>query len=599
MRGETELISTKSYWKYIDNLLSQYTLSDLQQIIKFLAEEVAPRDRSNFLDKISILSTKSQNIDNNSSDNSSDKYPKENIDVFEKLLDKISAFKEDVLDQLENASPDERYDYSYRNNYDDDEDDESDCYSELTNNAQEFLSEITIYGKKGFYTEARKAYEELFPVFRKQDDYGRGLQISAMENDYIKEYLLFYLVCVYESTPLNERSNIFHDCFLILTNNILCRYYSLTDVMEVTTKELSNVDEFLPLWIDFLKTKKDIYSLRWLREAIEMKLGIEGLEKWSINHGKDIPMLYISWIESLKKENRYSDIVNVCNHALEFLPSNLPLKANICDELILSTQQLKNNSINLSKIRLEAFMSKPTITRLLDLWESENELANKQKIIQNATSFLTKELVKLKKKINVDTTLDNDIFTDSKEHLEPEERKIHPSEETLIHALLLSNKYTEAIKTVDPLSTLGWSSSSSRQALVIGIFLRTASSDNSIISFLQDCIRNSLCYEYNSERDEICKKLISTYTKILSLKPIPTTELQKHLCWVKKKIIERVDEVVGNKHRGAYERVALAVTACSDAIKNIDGDMAAYKFYESIRNKYPRHTAFQKELKRC
>jgi hypothetical protein len=58
----------------------------------------------------------------------------------------------------------------------------------------------------------------------------------------------------------------------------------------------------------------------------------------------------------------------------------------------------------------------------------------------------------------------------------------------------------------------------------------------------------------------------------------------------------RISAIVSNQHRRAYDRAALLTVACTDALKFIK-PIEAVKFFEGIKNKFPRHSAFQAELR--
>jgi hypothetical protein len=59
---------------------------------------------------------------------------------------------------------------------------------------------------------------------------------------------------------------------------------------------------------------------------------------------------------------------------------------------------------------------------------------------------------------------------------------------------------------------------------------------------------------------------------------------------------ERVDAVVRNKHRNAYARVASLVVAHAEALTAIGKASKGHAYIAEIGQKYPRHTAFRREL---
>ncbi|GAA2606894.1 hypothetical protein GCM10010399_42290 [Dactylosporangium fulvum] len=61
----------------------------------------------------------------------------------------------------------------------------------------------------------------------------------------------------------------------------------------------------------------------------------------------------------------------------------------------------------------------------------------------------------------------------------------------------------------------------------------------------------------------------------------------------------RIDAVVGNKHRGAYHRVAVLAVAYAEALALAADQAAGAAFITATRSRYPRHVAFRDELDRA
>lgn len=59
----------------------------------------------------------------------------------------------------------------------------------------------------------------------------------------------------------------------------------------------------------------------------------------------------------------------------------------------------------------------------------------------------------------------------------------------------------------------------------------------------------------------------------------------------------RIAAIVGNQHRGVYDRAAILAVACAEVLELTDG-IEATKFFDRIKNNFSRYRAFQSELKR-
>jgi hypothetical protein len=61
----------------------------------------------------------------------------------------------------------------------------------------------------------------------------------------------------------------------------------------------------------------------------------------------------------------------------------------------------------------------------------------------------------------------------------------------------------------------------------------------------------------------------------------------------------RIDAVVGRKHRGAYQRVAVIAVAYAEALALAEDQAAGAAYVTAVRGRYPRHVAFRDELDRA
>ena len=69
------------------------------------------------------------------------------------------------------------------------------------------------------------------------------------------------------------------------------------------------------------------------------------------------------------------------------------------------------------------------------------------------------------------------------------------------------------------------------------------------------------------------------------------------VAWCLTASAKRIRDIVGNQHRGAYGRAALLTGACVEALK-ATSKQKALEFFNKIKDEFPRHSAFQAELKR-
>jgi hypothetical protein len=76
-----------------------------------------------------------------------------------------------------------------------------------------------------------------------------------------------------------------------------------------------------------------------------------------------------------------------------------------------------------------------------------------------------------------------------------------------------------------------------------------------------------------------------------------TPEQRQHRLAVARDAADRrIDAVVGNKHRGAYQRVAVLAVAYAEDLTLAGDPSGAAAYVAGVRGRYPRHVAFRTEL---
>ncbi len=60
---------------------------------------------------------------------------------------------------------------------------------------------------------------------------------------------------------------------------------------------------------------------------------------------------------------------------------------------------------------------------------------------------------------------------------------------------------------------------------------------------------------------------------------------------------QRVSAIVGGQHRGSYDKAAMLTTACAEVLRLRGNQEAADLLVDEVGQRFPRHRAFQAELK--
>ncbi|MBA3814808.1 MAG: hypothetical protein H0X26_10090, partial [Alphaproteobacteria bacterium] len=101
-------------------------------------------------------------------------------------------------------------------------------------------------------------------------------------------------------------------------------------------------------------------------------------------------------------------------------------------------------------------------------------------------------------------------------------------------------------------------------------------------------------WRIEGDTNEILQKLETIYQEILLM---PRDIDKKMVDWCLMASHKRVEDIVINQHRKAYDRAALVTAACTQALQVIN-PAEATKFFWEIQSKFPRHSSFQAELGR-
>lgn len=91
--------------------------------------------------------------------------------------------------------------------------------------------------------------------------------------------------------------------------------------------------------------------------------------------------------------------------------------------------------------------------------------------------------------------------------------------------------------------------------------------------------------------------LSALLTQQLDRTRLDSTGRRRWLQTARAKVEERMEAVVAGQQRGAYGRVAHLATACAEALTLALDPTAAQRFLDDLHARYPRHSAFRRELR--
>jgi hypothetical protein len=572
-------IPLKTFWEAVEQQLAAYSADELRSILRGMAQATPPMGRQAFLDKLkSVQETSAVEMA---------------IDQ-EDLLTDIDDLASEINIAIKYAEPpQDRYEWGEWGEQD--EEDGPDPYEEFVAPLAELFDRAEAALDYGNVKLARAAYKKLFETLGLQDDYGRGMSMGDLIGVDGGEAVARYLRAVYETVKPTRRPKVLFEQMQQSQLWLVGRHSTLDDIIQISAKPLPDYDRFVEDWIAFLQKQAGSDADAWLREAIRLSRGTAGLEELARAEGKKRPRAYLDWFAALEKEGRYREVLVAAQQALEKLGSKLAIRAAIADHLCAAAAKLKETEA-LRAGRWEAFLVKPTLVRLLDLWDAA-PAEERATLMQQAAEHVKGCLAHPPRHPETMAAV---------WHEDDLEAQVQIDQSVLAHAYLLAGEWDEAHQLAAREKVLGWSSSENTQGLVVPSFLVLLSGESPGAlppnlaqlwqSGLQNSTRSSYWSEEGKEEKSVLKRLERAYTEKLASASLGSEKRKRILSWCVDVANQRVDAIVGNQHRGSYGKAAVLAAACAETLQLQGKDKEADAVLDDVRNRYPRHSAFQSEL---
>ena len=358
---------------------------------------------------------------------------------------------------------------------------------------------------------------------------------------------------------------------------------------EGTGRELYDAVTRLPAgWIAFLRGQPGEEADTWLREAIWLTHGTAGLEALARGEGKQRPRAYLDWFTALAQEGKHHEILVAAQEALDVLPAELPIHAAIADHLCAAAEKLGEPAL-LAAGRWEAFTAKPCLARLLDLWDSAGTGDARTVLMRRAQQRLQEYLAQPQKS---NAAWGGDGL----------ESPALPSKAALAHACLFAGDLDAARTLAAREQVLGWSSGENPQGLIVPYLLGLSSGRSftalppNLAQLWQAGLQTSAGYVMSVEQP-----IVQRLQRIYVTGPVAASwdhnTRETLVAWCLDLARQRVEGIVSNQHRGSYGKAAMLTVACTEALRLHGNASGGNAFLETIRTRFPRHSAFQAELR--
>ena len=577
---KSEKISLKAFWEAVEQKLAKYSADELRTILRALAQETLPTQREAFLDKLKPTKGAAASVQKKHRQ--------------DELLAEIDDLTQEIKDATEGAEDWEEA-YDRQGDYYDDED--------SLGPDEEFIEPLTALFDRaqaafeyGDFSLARDAHQKLFAeALQLEDDYGRGVRPEDLTGVDVGESRARYLRAVYETEPPETRPRMLLEQMQQTRTWLSGPRPMLNDLIQISPAPLPDQDRFFVDWIGVLRREKGDEADAWLREAIRLSQGTPGLAELAQAEGKKRPRAYLDWFTALEADGKYQGVFTAAQMALKTLPDKLPIRAAIADHLCAAATRL-NETEALRAGRWEAFSVAPTLPRLLDLWDAAPGGEARTRMMQQATDHIKSYLAHPPRSADTFVPWADD-------HLES---PAWINRSVLAHACLLAGDVDSAHQLAAREKVLGWSSSDKLQGFVVPFFLTLLSRKalNTLPTNLKQVWQRGLetsvgfsdWRESEDAETNTRRRLERLYADHIPLLALSKDKQTTCLAWCLEVAKDRVQAIVGNQHRGSYDKAAVLIAACAEVLRLRGDNQAADALLAEVRERFPRHRAFQGEL---
>lgn len=576
----TKDLSVRQFTERLESRLNEMSVQDLRAWVREAAGDLPPEKRQGFLNSLSAA------VDTPTNKSKAASLPGE-----------IAALRR----KLE-AAMDEEPEWGYG------DDEEMNCFEGLVPELERLFGRARALFRKSDFKAAAEAYRALFELSVTDDDYGRSMGLP--EGLDAGEERARYLRSVVERRG-SDRGRALLSAWGHLTDREEVR---LVDVFEITSAPVPNQDALLDEMIPLLEEQGDDACDAWLRQATRIRFGADGLERLARQSNGRRPEAWVDWVAAVAEAGNAHRTAHAANEALKNLPARLSLRAQVAEHAFQAAVESRDAERALAA-RWEVFCAARSIRSLLDLWDAAGQARSEW--MAHAAAESLQRLPGSARESYVGPLGNPMAGTDpDKWPFEPDDGSrifgwsraefyIEASGKLTSLANLLAGDWKSAWKTATGEKVLGWSFWESSQSLVVPGFLARLSGapEQPLPPAVNGLWRAALCgaddsvFESDNDPSEADRRLTGRLAQVLGESMKSWTLDSATASDVVQLALRRVDAIVGEKHRGAYERAALLTIAVTEGLVRQGKPEESQKLLQSVIDRHRRKYAFTGEVK--
>jgi hypothetical protein len=186
----------------------------------------------------------------------------------------------------------------------------------------------------------------------------------------------------------------------------------------------------------------------------------------------------------------------------------------------------------------------------------------------------------------------------------------------LAHAQLLAGAWREAQKTASRQSMAEWFEDENVQPLLLAYLLMLLSGNPAeppanLDQFWQLVLNDSVLGEEEDvdfeealvkilrSEERLVTRLRSAHAEAMRGVSLSAKEREEAMAWCVSTAEKKAESTLREQDRARYGTAAVAIVACAETLQLCGDESSAERLVERVRERYPRHRAFQSELSRA
>lgn len=434
-----------------------------------------------------------------------------------------------------------------------------------------------------------------------------GLEINVKSDEWEDDYDSFSIFDLeyHDLINIDQKQVVTDGLYLAYRANelkdrpeALCRMIENSHLRDVTLEmvmqngeELTDLTEFLPIWIAYLGKLTAPYAQNLLKEALELTGDPEILLSNARQFYELHPALYEQYLDCMWNTGDSRKLFSVGNEALKKIDKKYVVRSQIAKRLsLLALEEQKKNAAE--RCWFEAFRSETTVTNYMRLFVESSD--------SNAFSEQIKWVYhSMYKRIGISISA----------YGQSGELKInHPNSETVYMLAFLGGEFQYVKENAMNIkAALGWSSTFMKCGLSAFLLL-LLESDELQSGCRERCRR--VVSDVNFDKEEYQRwagrqiDLSSEewfwecFKKWKENVEISETQRRDYLQWIEKLIKKRVNGIMEANRRNYYGECASYIAALGEVVESRGQQGAKQRILLDYKEMYSRRRAFHEELRR-